>query len=63
MDDVWNTKVLDDVRNIFSDDVYDDYGSRILLTTRLANVASYLDKFATLDIWTSSIPHFLHDFI
>ncbi|XP_042038521.1 disease resistance protein RPP13-like [Salvia splendens] len=35
MDDVWSTKVWDDVRNVFPDD---GNGSRIMLTTRLADV-------------------------
>ncbi|XP_057803051.1 putative late blight resistance protein homolog R1B-8 [Salvia miltiorrhiza] len=38
MDDVWSTEVLDGVKNLFPD--YND-GSRVLLTTRLADVASY----------------------
>ncbi|KAL0429865.1 UNVERIFIED_CONTAM: putative late blight resistance proteinR1B-16 [Sesamum radiatum] len=42
MDDVWDTKVLDDVKRIFPDD---DNGSRIVLTTRLTNVATYADPF------------------
>ncbi|KAL0463856.1 UNVERIFIED_CONTAM: putative late blight resistance proteinR1A-10 [Sesamum latifolium] len=42
MDDVWDTKVLDDVKRIFPDD---DNGSRIVLTTRLRNVATYADPF------------------
>lgn len=40
MDDVWSTKVWDDVRNIFPDD---GNGSRIMLTTRLLDVAAYPD--------------------
>ncbi|KAH6831313.1 hypothetical protein C2S53_010966 [Perilla frutescens var. hirtella] len=38
MDDVWGKEVWDDVRHIFPDD---DNGSRILLTTRLSDVAIY----------------------
>ncbi|XP_057798998.1 putative late blight resistance protein homolog R1A-10 [Salvia miltiorrhiza] len=46
MDDVWSTKVWDDVRNIFPDD---GNGSRIMLTTRLRDIATYPDS--------SSPPH------
>ncbi|XP_047971400.1 late blight resistance protein R1-A-like [Salvia hispanica] len=46
MDDVWSTKVWDDVRNVFPDD---GNGSRIMLTTRLADVAVYPNS--------SSAPH------
>ncbi|XP_057799002.1 putative late blight resistance protein homolog R1B-16 [Salvia miltiorrhiza] len=38
MDDVWSTKVWDDVRNIFPND---GNGSRIMLTTRLGDIATY----------------------
>ncbi|KAL8557564.1 hypothetical protein ACS0TY_004855 [Phlomoides rotata] len=38
MDDIWSTGAWDDVRNIFPDD---KNGSRIMLTTRLFDVASY----------------------
>ncbi|KAL8544402.1 hypothetical protein ACS0TY_004808 [Phlomoides rotata] len=38
MDDIWSTEVWDDVRNIFPDD---SNGSRIMLTTRLTDVAAY----------------------
>ncbi|KAL7109957.1 hypothetical protein ACP275_06G207200 [Erythranthe tilingii] len=38
MDDIWSTKVWDDVRMIFPDD---NNGSRIMLTTRLVDVAVY----------------------
>ncbi|XP_057799000.1 putative late blight resistance protein homolog R1B-14 [Salvia miltiorrhiza] len=41
MDDVWSTKVWDDVRNIFPDD---GNGSRIMLTTRLRDIATYPDS-------------------
>ncbi|KAL8557566.1 hypothetical protein ACS0TY_004857 [Phlomoides rotata] len=37
MDDVWSTKVWDDVRCIFPDD---NNGSRIILTTRLSDIAA-----------------------
>ncbi|EYU21105.1 hypothetical protein ABFS82_12G038800 [Erythranthe guttata] len=45
MDDVWSTKAWDDIRNMFPDD---DNGSRIVLTTRLSDVASYPDPFTPL---------------
>ncbi|XP_042036870.1 putative late blight resistance protein homolog R1A-10 [Salvia splendens] len=38
MDDVWDTRVLDDIRCIFPDD---NNGSRIMLTTRHLEVACY----------------------
>ncbi|XP_042037903.1 putative late blight resistance protein homolog R1A-10 [Salvia splendens] len=38
MDDVWSTKAWDDVRNVFPND---GNGSRIMLTTRLADLAVY----------------------
>ncbi|KAH6769240.1 hypothetical protein C2S51_014576 [Perilla frutescens var. frutescens] len=41
MDDMWSTEAWDDVRNIFPDD---GNGSRIMLTTRLSDVASYPDS-------------------
>ncbi|KAL7152836.1 hypothetical protein ABFS83_04G125000 [Erythranthe nasuta] len=40
MDDLWNTNVFDDLRMTFPDD---SNGSRILITTRLLDVASYAD--------------------
>ncbi|KAH6761344.1 hypothetical protein C2S51_018293 [Perilla frutescens var. frutescens] len=40
MDDVWRTDVWDDLRNIFPDD---NNGSRIMLTTRLSDLATYPD--------------------
>ncbi|XP_047971388.1 putative late blight resistance protein homolog R1B-16 [Salvia hispanica] len=46
MDDVWSTKVWDDVRSVFPDDAN---GSRIMLTTRVADPAVYPDS--------SSAPH------
>ncbi|XP_051119101.1 late blight resistance protein R1-A-like [Andrographis paniculata] len=47
IDDVWNKKVWDDLKHIFPSE---NTGSRILLTTRLKNVAEYPD-----------IPNFLHE--
>ncbi|KAI3458778.1 hypothetical protein Pfo_015441 [Paulownia fortunei] len=41
MDDMWNTKAWDDVKMIFPDD---NNGSRVMLTTRLSDVASYADS-------------------
>ncbi|KAG8380348.1 hypothetical protein BUALT_Bualt06G0006200 [Buddleja alternifolia] len=38
LDDMWSTKVWDDVRRLFPDD---NSGSRIMLTTRLSDVAAY----------------------
>ncbi|KAH6782964.1 hypothetical protein C2S52_007923 [Perilla frutescens var. hirtella] len=40
MDDVWRTDVWDDLRNVFPDD---NNGSRIMLTTRLSDLATYPD--------------------
>ncbi|KAL0402643.1 UNVERIFIED_CONTAM: putative late blight resistance proteinR1B-14 [Sesamum latifolium] len=51
MDDMWSTKVWDDVKMIFPDD---DNGSRIIITTRLLDVASYTDSSS------SSPPHEMH---
>lgn len=45
MDDVWDTEVWDDVRNIFPDD---KNGSRIMLTTRQSAVAAYPDPCSSL---------------
>ncbi|KAL8051421.1 hypothetical protein ABFX02_06G147100 [Erythranthe guttata] len=45
MDDMWSTKAWDDVRGIFPDD---DNGSRIMLTTRLLDVAFYVDLSSDL---------------
>ncbi|KAL7147962.1 hypothetical protein ABFS83_06G146100 [Erythranthe nasuta] len=45
MDDMWSTKAWDDVSRIFPDD---DNGSRIMLTTRLLDVASYVDSSSDL---------------
>ncbi|XP_042059504.1 putative disease resistance RPP13-like protein 3 [Salvia splendens] len=41
MDDVWSTKVWDDVRNVFPDDAN---GSRIMITIRLEDLAVYPDS-------------------
>lgn len=41
MDDVWNTKVWDDLRKLFPND---NNASRILLTTRLKNVGVYVNS-------------------
>ncbi|KAI3459097.1 hypothetical protein Pfo_015760 [Paulownia fortunei] len=46
IDDIWSTKAWDDVKMLFPDD---HNGSRIMLTTRLADVAAYADS--------SSPPH------
>ncbi|KAH6761341.1 hypothetical protein C2S51_018290 [Perilla frutescens var. frutescens] len=40
MDDIWRTDVWDDLRSVFPDD---NNGSRIMLTTRLSDLATYLD--------------------
>lgn len=40
IDDLWSTEAWDDIRNIFPDD---NSGSRIILTTRLSDVAAYPD--------------------
>ncbi|KAL8557560.1 hypothetical protein ACS0TY_004851 [Phlomoides rotata] len=45
VDDIWSTKAWDDVRNIFPDD---RNGSRILLTTRLSDVATYASSGSPL---------------
>ncbi|KAK4433091.1 putative late blight resistance proteinR1B-16 [Sesamum alatum] len=50
MDDMWSTKAWDDVKMIFPDD---DNGSRIIVTTRLLDVASYVDS-------SSTPPHEMH---
>ncbi|KAH6777724.1 hypothetical protein C2S51_009036 [Perilla frutescens var. frutescens] len=41
MDDMWSTEVLDNVKRLFPDD---SNGSRIMLTTRLSDVAAYADS-------------------
>ncbi|KAL0298510.1 UNVERIFIED_CONTAM: putative late blight resistance proteinR1B-14 [Sesamum radiatum] len=41
LDDIWSTKAWDDVRRTFPDD---NNGSRIILTTRLQDVAAYADS-------------------
>ncbi|KAL0364917.1 UNVERIFIED_CONTAM: putative late blight resistance proteinR1B-16 [Sesamum angustifolium] len=51
MDDMWSTKFWDDVKMIFPDD---DNGSRIIITTRLLDVASYMGSSS------SSPPHEMH---
>ncbi|KAK6136240.1 hypothetical protein DH2020_030029 [Rehmannia glutinosa] len=45
MDDIWSTKVWDDVRKIFPDD---HNGSRVMLTTRLSDVAAYAGSSSLL---------------
>ncbi|KAL0356053.1 UNVERIFIED_CONTAM: putative late blight resistance proteinR1B-14 [Sesamum radiatum] len=45
MDDIWDTEIWDAVRRFFPDDCN---GSRILLTTRLSDVALYADSFSPL---------------
>ncbi|KAG8380360.1 hypothetical protein BUALT_Bualt06G0007400 [Buddleja alternifolia] len=45
MDDMWSTSVWDDVRSLFPDDTN---GSRIMLTTRLSDVAAYADRSSLL---------------
>ncbi|KAH6783180.1 hypothetical protein C2S52_008139 [Perilla frutescens var. hirtella] len=41
LDDIWTSKAWDDVKKIFPDN---SNGSRIVITTRLADVASYADS-------------------
>ncbi|KAL2226780.1 UNVERIFIED_CONTAM: putative late blight resistance protein R1A-10 [Sesamum indicum] len=45
MDDIWDTQIWDAVRRFFPNDCN---GSRILLTTRLSDVALYADSFSPL---------------
>ncbi|KAL0284410.1 UNVERIFIED_CONTAM: putative late blight resistance proteinR1B-12 [Sesamum angustifolium] len=45
MDDIWDTEIWDAVRRFFPDDCN---GSRVLLTTRLTDVALYADSFSLL---------------
>ncbi|KAI3473826.1 hypothetical protein Pfo_030979 [Paulownia fortunei] len=45
MDDMWSTEAWDDVKMIFPDD---GNGSRIMLTTRLLDVAAYADSSTPL---------------
>ncbi|KAL0302934.1 UNVERIFIED_CONTAM: putative late blight resistance proteinR1A-10 [Sesamum radiatum] len=45
LDDIWSTKAWDDVRRIFPDD---NNCSRIILTTRLQDVAAYADPSSPL---------------
>ncbi|KAL0448367.1 UNVERIFIED_CONTAM: Disease resistance protein RPP13 [Sesamum latifolium] len=51
MDDMWSTKAWDEVKMLFPDD---DNGSRIIMTTRLLDVARYVDSSS------SSPPHEMH---
>ncbi|KAL0302932.1 UNVERIFIED_CONTAM: putative late blight resistance proteinR1B-14 [Sesamum radiatum] len=51
VDDVWSTKAWDDVKMIFPDD---DNGSRIIITTRLFDIATYAQNSS------SSAPHEIH---
>ncbi|KAL9165906.1 hypothetical protein ABFS82_06G200400 [Erythranthe guttata] len=41
IDDIWSTKAWDDIKRIFPND---NNGSRIILTTRLTDVAAYADS-------------------
>ncbi|KAL2482271.1 putative late blight resistance protein-like protein R1B-16 [Forsythia ovata] len=41
LDDVWDTKLWDDVKQLFPND---ENGSRIMMTTRLENVANYANS-------------------
>ncbi|KAL0425308.1 UNVERIFIED_CONTAM: putative late blight resistance proteinR1A-4 [Sesamum radiatum] len=41
IDDIWMTKAWDDIKILFPDD---NSGSRIMLTTRLSNLAAYVDS-------------------
>ncbi|KAK4433087.1 Disease resistance protein RPP13 [Sesamum alatum] len=45
LDDMWSTKAWDDVRRILPDD---NNGSRIIITTRLQDVAAYADSSSPL---------------
>lgn len=45
MDDIWSTEAWDDLTNILPDD---NNGSRIMLTTRITNVAAYADRLSPL---------------
>ncbi|KAL0298519.1 UNVERIFIED_CONTAM: putative late blight resistance proteinR1B-19 [Sesamum radiatum] len=45
LDDMWSTKAWDDVRRILPDD---SNGSRIIITTRLQDVAAYADSSSPL---------------
>ncbi|KAK4433081.1 putative late blight resistance proteinR1B-16 [Sesamum alatum] len=51
MDDMWSKKAWDDVKMIFPDD---DNGSRIVVTTRLLDIATYAN------FSSSSPPHEMH---
>ncbi|XP_019197940.1 PREDICTED: putative late blight resistance protein homolog R1B-12 [Ipomoea nil] len=61
MDDVWDTKVWDDVHRCFPDD---SNGSRILLTTRLKEVAHYagLKGFIKVDS-QRNLEEVAHDYL
>ncbi|KAG8388056.1 hypothetical protein BUALT_Bualt02G0085500 [Buddleja alternifolia] len=43
-DDVWSTKAWDDINMLFPND---NNGSRIMLTTKLSNIACYVDSFSS----------------
>lgn len=45
MDDMWSTEPWDDVRDLFPDD---HNGSRVMLTTRLSDVATYVARGSSL---------------
>ncbi|XP_027100388.1 putative late blight resistance protein homolog R1B-12 isoform X2 [Coffea arabica] len=45
LDDIWDTKTLDDLRRSFPDD---DSGSRIMLTSRIAELAAEADPMARI---------------
>ncbi|XP_073284320.1 putative late blight resistance protein homolog R1C-3 [Primulina huaijiensis] len=45
MDDVWDTEFWDDIRRVFPDD---NNGSRIILTTRLSEVAIHANSFSSI---------------
>ncbi|KAL8052295.1 hypothetical protein ABFX02_06G201811 [Erythranthe guttata] len=45
VDDIWSTRAWDDIKMIFPND---NNGSRILLTTRLSDVAAYADSSSPL---------------
>lgn len=53
LDDVWDTKVWNDVKRMFPNE---NNGSRIILTTRLENVADYANSWPPLHRM-----HFLND--
>ncbi|XP_073119065.1 putative late blight resistance protein homolog R1A-10 isoform X2 [Henckelia pumila] len=45
IDDIWDIRVFDELKRMFPDD---ETGSRIMLTTRIANVAAYASPSGTL---------------